>query len=135
MIKHTLINLHPNEYSQGLRYYPFGINLYRCVRSCNIIHNLSRKVCKPNKTEDLNINFFNTITGINESKILTKHISCKCECKFDGRKYNSNQKWNNGKCRCECENPKEQSSCEKDYIWNPATCSCKNSKYLEGDYV
>ena len=22
---------------------------------------------------------------------LTKHISCKCECKFDGRKCNSNQ--------------------------------------------
>ena len=28
------------------------------------------------------------IAGINESKILTKHISCKCECKFDGRKCN-----------------------------------------------
>ena len=25
------------------------------------------------------------ITGINESKILTRHISCKCECKFHGR--------------------------------------------------
>ena len=29
------------------------------------------------------------ITGINESKILTKHISCKCKCKFDDRKCNS----------------------------------------------
>ena len=26
------------------------------------------------------------ITEINEPKIVTKHISCKCECKFDGRK-------------------------------------------------
>ena len=34
------------------------------------------------------------ITGINESKTLTKHVSCKCKCKFDGRKCNSNQKWN-----------------------------------------
>ena len=42
------------------------------------------------------------ITGINESKTLTKHISCECKCKFDGRKCNSNQKWNNDKCRCEC---------------------------------
>ena len=25
------------------------------------------------------------ITGINESKTLTKHISCKCECKFDSK--------------------------------------------------
>ena len=40
------------------------------------------------------------ITGINESKALTKHISCKRKCKFDDRKYSSNQKWNNDKCRC-----------------------------------
>ena len=45
---------------------------------------------------------FNIITGINKSKILTKHISCECKCKFDGGKCNSNQKWNNDKCRCEC---------------------------------
>ena len=37
------------------------------------------------------------ITGINGSKILTKHISYKCKCKFDGRKCNSNQEWNKDK--------------------------------------
>ena len=26
------------------------------------------------------------IAGINESKTLTKHISCECKCKFDGAK-------------------------------------------------
>ena len=31
------------------------------------------------------------ITGINESKTLTKHISCECNCKFDVRKCNSVQ--------------------------------------------
>ena len=31
------------------------------------------------------------ITGINESKILTEHISCECKCKFDGRNCNSDQ--------------------------------------------
>ena len=25
------------------------------------------------------------ITGINESKTLTKDISCECKCKFDGK--------------------------------------------------
>ena len=29
---------------------------------------------------------FNTITGINESKTLTKHISCECKYGFDGKK-------------------------------------------------
>ena len=36
---------------------------------------------------------FNMITVINESKTLIKHISCKCEHKFD-----SNRRWNNEKC-------------------------------------
>ena len=67
------------------------------------------------------------ITGINESKTLTKHISCKCKCKFNGRKFNSDQWWNNDKCQCEC---KKHHICEKDYIRNPATCSCEDGKYL-----
>ena len=29
------------------------------------------------------------ITGINESKTLTKHILCECKCKFDGTKCKS----------------------------------------------
>ena len=34
------------------------------------------------KTEDLNLSVFNKITGINEWKTLTKHISCECKCKL-----------------------------------------------------
>ena len=49
---------------------------------------LCNKVCVPNKTEDLNLSMVNIIAGINKSKILTKHISFKCKCKFDGRKCN-----------------------------------------------
>ena len=63
------------------------------------------------------------ITGINESKTLTKHLSGECKCKFGGRKCNLNQKRNNDKCQCEY---KKHNICEKDHIWNPATCSCKN---------
>ena len=40
------------------------------------------------------------IKGINESKTLTKHISCECKCRFDGKNWNSNQWWNNDKYRC-----------------------------------
>ena len=35
---------------------------------------------------------------------LSKVISLECKCKFNGRKCNSNQKWNSDKCQCECEN-------------------------------
>ena len=73
-----MINVHPNEYSQELHYYPFVVKLDRCVESCNILNDLSNKVRVPNKTEDLNIHVFNIITGKNESIISTKDISCKC---------------------------------------------------------
>ena len=48
------------------------------------------------------------ITGINKSKTLSKHILCKYECKFDSRKCNLNQKWNNDKYWCKSKNRKKQ---------------------------
>ena len=59
------------------------------------------KYVYPNETNDLNLSFFNMMTGKNESKKLTKQIkahwstSSECKFKFDGKKWNSNQKWNN----------------------------------------
>ena len=83
MIHPTLINLHPNEYSQEFHYYPFAVKLDRCVGSCNTLNDLSNKVYVPNKTGHLNLSLFSMIAGINEKKTLTKHIPCKCKCKCD----------------------------------------------------
>ena len=52
---------------------------------------LVNKVYAMNKTEDLNLSVFNMITGINESKTLTKRISCECKSKLDETKCKSNQ--------------------------------------------
>ena len=54
------INLHPNEYSQEIHCYPFAVKSDRRVGSFNILHDLSNKVFVPNET-----------------KTLTKHISCE----------------------------------------------------------
>ena len=67
------------------------------------------------------------ITVINESKNLSKDISCECKCRFDRKKCNSDQWWNNDKSQCESQ---KLHVCEKNYIWKPATCSCENGKYL-----
>ena len=64
--------------------------------------NHTNKMCVLNKIDDLNLSLFNMFAEVNESKILTKHASYKCKCNFDGRKCNSNHKWNNDKCSCEC---------------------------------
>ena len=127
MIQPNFINLHPNEYSQELHNCTFEFKLDRCVGSCNTLNDLSNKVCVSNKTEELNLSMLTMITGINESMILTKHLSCECKSKFDWIKCNSNQMWKNDKCWCECKN---NQICEKVYTWNPPTCSCKNDKCL-----
>ena len=127
MTQPTLINLHPKEYSQEFHYCQFSVKLVRCVGSCNTLNDLSNKVCIPDKTEDLNLSASNMITGKNESKTLTKHISCECKCKFVETKYKSNQWWNNDKCRCEC---KKHHICKKEYFWNPSTCIYENGRYL-----
>ena len=61
MIQSTIINLHPNECSQEVHYYPFAVKLDRCIGSCNNLNDLPNKVCVPNKTEDLNLSVFNMI--------------------------------------------------------------------------
>ena len=86
MIQPTLISLHPNEDSLEFHNYPFRVKLDRCAGSCNTFNDLYNKECVPKKTEDLNLNIFNMIVGINGSKILIKYILCKCKCKLDGKK-------------------------------------------------
>ena len=80
-----LINLHPNEYNQELRYYLCIVKLDKCVGSCHAVNDLSNRTHVPNKTEDLNIHLFNMIAGKNESKTLTEDISWQCKCRLDGK--------------------------------------------------
>ena len=87
MTQPSLINLHPNEYGQEFHWCAFA----NYIGNCNTLNDFSNKACFPNKTEDLDLSMDNMITGINESKTLTSHISSECKCKFDGRKCNSDQ--------------------------------------------
>ena len=103
------------------------VELDRCVGKCNTFDDLSDKVRVRNKTAYLNPSFFSMITGINESKTLTKPISSKYKCRLDERKCHSDQWWNNNKCTCEC---KKHHLFERDYICNTSSSSFKNGNYL-----
>ena len=48
-IQPTLINLHPNEYSQEFYYYLSVVKSDICAGSCDTINDLSNKVCVSNK--------------------------------------------------------------------------------------
>ena len=127
VIQPTLINLHPDEYSQELHSYSFEVKLDRCAGSCNTINDLSNKVCVPNNTEDLNLIMFNMITGIKESKTLIKHISAIVDVKL--MEENLIQ-INGGKMINANVSVKKVYVYEKDYIWNPAACNFEIGKYL-----
>ena len=124
-----LTDFNPDEWNQRLHYYPFMVNLDSCNGSCNTLDVTSGRVCVPNKTEEISLNVFDMITRINESKTLPKHISCKCKCKFDSRKFDSNRNCNKDKCRCK--NPTKTLCVQTNYIWYPSSCTCENGKYLE----
>ena len=64
-IQPTLINVHPNEYSQELQYYSFTVKLDIYVGSCSTLNDSSNKAGVPNKTEALNLSVINVIKGIN----------------------------------------------------------------------
>ena len=72
LTRSTFIDLNPTE----LHYYPFMVSLDRCNGSCNTIVDPSARICVLNKTENVNLNAFNMITRINESKKLLIHILC-----------------------------------------------------------
>ena len=82
MTQPLLINLHPNEYIERLRYYLFTVIFDRCMKKCNTLNDLSLRfiIIVPNKTEDLNFSVPNMIIGM--SKILIKYTSCKCKYQF-----------------------------------------------------
>ena len=80
----ALIDLNPVE----LNYYLFMIALDKFNGSSNTPIEIFCRICVSNKTEDVNWIVFNSITRKNESKTLTKHISCKCKWKVDGNKCN-----------------------------------------------
>ena len=63
---------------------------------------------------------------------MTKRISCKCKCKFDHTKCNSNQKSKYDKFLFESKTPMKH-MCEKDYVWNVSIRPCENGKYLENN--
>ena len=97
------------------------VKVHRCAGSCNTLNELSNKACVPKprrfRPKRDQHDYQNRWT-----ETLTKHILCKCKCRFDERKCNSDQWWNNDKCLWEF---KKRHVCMNDFTYN-----CKNWKYL-----
>ena len=65
---------------------------------------------------------------MNQKHTLTRYISCKCECIFDSRKLNANQKWKLMNVSVSAKIQKNIRRAKK-VIFGILLCTCENDKY------
>ena len=110
----------------------------KCSGNCNTLDNPMSKICVPKIIKNVNMQVYNFLMRLNETRNVLWHESCKCVCKLNSSVYNNKQTWNDDTCRCDCnEDFTDMISCDKGYTWNPSTwefqCDtwCKQGQYLD----
>ena len=118
-------------------FYPYNVLVNKCSGSCNTLDNPMTKLCVPNVIKRVNMQVYNFLMRLNETRNVLWHESCKCVCKLNSSVSNNKQIWNDGTCRCDCnENFTDIISCDKGYTWNPSTCECQCDTWCkQGQYL
>ena len=119
-------------------FYPYNVLVNKCSGSCNTLDNPMTKLCVPNVIKRVNMQVYNFLMRLNETRNVLWHESCKCVCKLNSSVCNNKQIWNDDTCRCDCnEDFTDIISCDKGYMWNSSTCEChcyklcKSGQYLD----
>ena len=71
------------------------------------------KICVPKVIKNVNMQVYNFLMRLNETRNVLWHESCKCVCKLSSSVCNNKQDFA-GTIRC-----------AKEYMWNPSTCECQ----------
>ena len=119
-------------------FYPYNVLVNKCSGSCNTIDNPMAKLCVPGTIKRVNMQVYNFLMRLNETRNVLWHESCKCVCKLNSSVCNNKQIWNGDTCRCDYnEDFAGIINCIKGYTWNPSTCEsqcdtwCKPGQYLD----
>ena len=127
-----------NESVGEALFYPYNALVNKCSGSCDTINNPMAKLCVPGIVKRVNMQVYNFLMRLNETRNILWHESCKCVCKLNSSVCNNKQIWNSDTCRCNCnEDFPGIISCGKGYTWNPSTCECqcdtwcKPEKYVD----
>ena len=59
-------------------------------------------MCVPNVIKRIDMQVYNFLTMLNETRNVLWHESCKCVCKLNSSICNNKQIWNSDTCRCDC---------------------------------
>ena len=118
-------------------FYPYNVQVNKCSGSCNTLDNPMAKLCVPNVIKEVNMQVYNFLMRLNETRNVLWHESCKCVCKLNSSVCNNKQIWNDDTCRCDCnEDFAGVLSCDKGYTWNPSICKCQCNKWCKpGQYL
>ena len=130
MPRHKILNV--NEGVGEALFYPYNVLVNKCSGSCDTINNPMAKLCVPNVFKRVNMQVYNFLMMLNETRNVLWHESCKCVCKLNSPVCNNKQIWNNDTCRCDCnEDFAGIINYTKGYTWNPSTCECQCDTWCE----
>ena len=118
-------------------FYPYNVLVNKFSGSCNTLDNPMSKICVLNVIKGINMQVYNFLMRLNETRNVLWHESCKCVCKLNSSVCNNKQIWNSDTCRCDCnEDFAGIINCAKGYMWNPSTCECQCDKWCkQGQYL
>ena len=121
-----------NEGIGAALFYPYNVLVNKCSGSCNTLDNSMSKICVPKIVKNVNMQVYNFLMRLNETRNVLWHESCKCVCKLNSSVCNNKQIWNDDTCRCDCnEDFAGIINCAKGYMWNPSNCECQYDKWCK----
>ena len=94
-------------------FYPYNVLLNKCSGSCNTFDIPMAKLCVPGIVKRVNMQVYNFLMMLNETRNVLWHESCKCVCK--------GCMWNPSTCACECD-----MWCKPGQYLDHKNCVCKN---------
>ena len=129
--------LNVNEDIGEALFYPYDVLVNKCSGSCDTLDNPMSKICVPIIIKNVNMEVYNFLMRLNETRNVLWHESCKYVCRLNSSVCNSKQIWNSDTCRCDCNKDfAGVVSCDKGYTWNPSTCECQCDKWCKtGQYL
>ena len=83
-------------------FYPYKVLVNKCSGSCNTLDNPMSKICVPKVVKNVNMQVYNFLMRLNETRNVLWHECCKCVCKLNSSVCNNKQIWNDDACRCDC---------------------------------
>ena len=56
-------------------YFLFTVSVYKCIGTCNTMDDQYGRVCVPDKVKNMNVEVFNSMSEVNETRFLFQYES------------------------------------------------------------